>query len=236
MYNEIMKLSNYLKQYRKENKLTQQELADKLFVSKQAVSKWETERGLPDIETYKSISVILGVSVDELLGLEKNRSNNKLKILIIPIILVLLLVLTITLVLVFKEKENNNSQKEYLITKTENELGIKLPSVGEYNYIDYFPWRIQGNLELPLTMYYFVFDNDSLQTDYSWLAFLDDELIMSMPHYIRNIQEENDYFKIIDLTTGALNYINLNDDKVHNYVLYCYNVEKNRLIAITFEV
>ena len=49
-----MKLADYLKQYRKENNLTQQELADKLFVSKQAVSKWETERGLPDIETYKS--------------------------------------------------------------------------------------------------------------------------------------------------------------------------------------
>ena len=46
-----MKLADYLKQYRKENNLTQQELADKLFVSKQAVSKWETERGLPDIET-----------------------------------------------------------------------------------------------------------------------------------------------------------------------------------------
>ena len=51
-----MKLADYLKQYRKENNLTQQELADKLFVSKQAVSKWETERGLPDIETYKSLS------------------------------------------------------------------------------------------------------------------------------------------------------------------------------------
>ena len=65
-----MKLANYLKQYRKENNLTQQELADKLFVSKQAVSKWETERGLPDIETYKSLSTLLNVSVDELLGLE----------------------------------------------------------------------------------------------------------------------------------------------------------------------
>ena len=44
-----MKLSEQIKKYRKENNLTQEQFASKLFVSKQAVSKWETDRSYPDI-------------------------------------------------------------------------------------------------------------------------------------------------------------------------------------------
>ena len=66
-----MELSELLKEYRKVNNLSQTDLANKLYVSKQAVSKWETKRGYPDINTLKDIALLLDCSIDELVGLEK---------------------------------------------------------------------------------------------------------------------------------------------------------------------
>jgi transcriptional regulator with XRE-family HTH domain len=53
---------------RKEKGYTQETIAEKLKVSPQAVSKWETDSSLPDITLLSSISDLLGVTTDELLG------------------------------------------------------------------------------------------------------------------------------------------------------------------------
>lgn len=55
---------------RKRLKLSQKELAQKLFVSTQAVSKWERGESLPDITHICSLAQLLGLSVDRLLGVE----------------------------------------------------------------------------------------------------------------------------------------------------------------------
>lgn len=234
-----MKLADYLKQYRKENNLTQQELADKLFVSKQAVSKWETERGLPDIETYKSLSTLLNVSVDELLGLEKQETNhfNK-KILIISIIALIVLAMVTSIIIILKHKNNDeivDTQKKLMISKTEDELNQELPNICDYSYADYYELKVEGVLYLPLYMYYFVFEED-LQIDYSWLDYISDELIIKIPLYLGDLPKEYDYFKVLDLTNGVINHIELYEDSVHTYVLYCYNVDNKKLISIGFEV
>ena len=56
---------------RKAKDMTQMELADKMFVSYQAVSNWERGNTMPDISKLLELSQILGVEVDELLGSEK---------------------------------------------------------------------------------------------------------------------------------------------------------------------
>lgn len=56
---------------RKESGLTQEELAEKIGVSSQAVSKWENDLSYPDITSLPLISKILGISIDELLSNEK---------------------------------------------------------------------------------------------------------------------------------------------------------------------
>jgi transcriptional regulator with XRE-family HTH domain len=56
---------------RKEKGFTQETIADKLHVSAQAVSKWETDSSLPDISLLSDISDLLDVTTDELLGKEK---------------------------------------------------------------------------------------------------------------------------------------------------------------------
>ena len=60
-----------LQELRKQNGLTQEELAKKLFVSRTAVSKWESNRGYPGIESLKNISKLFSVSLDDLLSNEE---------------------------------------------------------------------------------------------------------------------------------------------------------------------
>lgn len=56
---------------RKQRGLTQEELGEKLGVSGQAVSKWENDASMPDISLLVQLSDILGVSLDDLLGKER---------------------------------------------------------------------------------------------------------------------------------------------------------------------
>ena len=78
-----MEFSEKLQELRKSRNLTQEELAEALFVSRTAVSKWESGRGYPSIDSLKEISRYFSVTIDDLLSGEKllslaqreNRSN-----------------------------------------------------------------------------------------------------------------------------------------------------------------
>ena len=66
-----MILGEKLKKLRTDKELTQEELAEILYVSRTAVSKWESGRGFPNIESLKAISKYFLVSVDDLLSGEE---------------------------------------------------------------------------------------------------------------------------------------------------------------------
>ena len=66
-----MTFAEKLKSIRKKAGLSQEQLAEKLGVSRQAVTKWETETGIPDIENMMAISALFDISIDELLSNEK---------------------------------------------------------------------------------------------------------------------------------------------------------------------
>ena len=66
-----MKLGLTISKLRKEKGMTQEELAEKVNVSAQAVSKWENEISMPDISVLPALAEIFDVSIDELLGREK---------------------------------------------------------------------------------------------------------------------------------------------------------------------
>jgi len=66
-----MTLGTKLKEARKNANLTQEQLADVLGVSRQAITKWESDKGLPDIENLKHIASILNTSIDYLLAEEE---------------------------------------------------------------------------------------------------------------------------------------------------------------------
>lgn len=67
-----MTLGKKLKSARKSAGLTQEQLAEKLLVSRQAITKWEADKGMPDIENLKQLSKLLNISIDALLDNGKN--------------------------------------------------------------------------------------------------------------------------------------------------------------------
>ena len=66
-----MDFNEKLRELRKQKGLTQEELAQVLYVSRTAVSKWESGRGYPSIDSLKAIADYFSVTVDELLSGEK---------------------------------------------------------------------------------------------------------------------------------------------------------------------
>ena len=66
-----MEFNEKLQELRKKKGLTQEELAEILFVSRTAVSKWESGRGMPSIESLKTISKFFAVTLDDLLSGEE---------------------------------------------------------------------------------------------------------------------------------------------------------------------
>ena len=66
-----MEFNEKLQELRKSRSLTQEELAEALFVSRTAVSKWESGRGYPSIDSLKEIARFFSVTVDELIRPEE---------------------------------------------------------------------------------------------------------------------------------------------------------------------
>lgn len=62
------KIGSLVCQLRKEASMTQQELADRLFISNKAISKWERGQGCPDVSLLNSLSQIFGVNIEKLLA------------------------------------------------------------------------------------------------------------------------------------------------------------------------
>lgn len=65
-------LNDKIKALRKMNNMTQEELADKLYVSRQAITKWESGLGTPDISNIEAIAKLFNLSIDELLSNDLN--------------------------------------------------------------------------------------------------------------------------------------------------------------------
>ena len=66
-----MEFNEKLQELRKQKGLTQEELAEYLYVSRTAISKWESGRGYPNIDSLKAISKFFSVTIDELLSGEE---------------------------------------------------------------------------------------------------------------------------------------------------------------------
>ena len=64
-------MKEILLELRRRHKLSQSEMAEKLFVTRQAVARWECGETIPNSDTLKQIAETFGVSVDELLGVSR---------------------------------------------------------------------------------------------------------------------------------------------------------------------
>lgn len=127
-----------IKNLREKKQITQAELADKLCVSSKAVSKWETGKGLPDINLIEPLSAALGVSVMELMSgdavINQNISSNILrsKFYVCPLCGNIIrtmgdaVVSCCGITLPSLEAEDVDSDHEIKLTKVEEEYFVKI--------------------------------------------------------------------------------------------------------------
>ena len=112
------KIGQFIKKIREENKLTQKELADRLGVTYQAVSKWENGKNVPDISIIKEMSKMFNIDIDEILdGEKKDKKKNPY-----PLFLVLLLIILLVVGYIFYG--NNSSYEFKTITTTCSDFKI----------------------------------------------------------------------------------------------------------------
>lgn len=71
-----IKIGKFIAQCRKEKNMTQNELAEKINMTDRAISKWETGNGMPDSSVMLELCNELGITVNELLNGEKQKSQN----------------------------------------------------------------------------------------------------------------------------------------------------------------
>lgn len=95
------KIGKLIKRIRKENNLTQKQLADKYGVTYQAVSKWENGKNIPDISLLRQISRDFGIDIKDILEGNVSKKNNKVIIASLLFIFFLLFIFILLL--------NNNS-------------------------------------------------------------------------------------------------------------------------------
>lgn len=107
-----IELGKQIKKYRLEAKLAQEELADKVYVSRQTISNWENDKNYPDIKSLVLISDIFHISLDNLIKGDLERMKKEIdkqeyakfqkNSTIFTILFIAMLILPIPLVMLFK--------------------------------------------------------------------------------------------------------------------------------------
>lgn len=91
-----MELGKQIKFYRTKQGFTQEQLANKLLVSRKTISSWENDRSSPDLETLSRLSVIFNITLDDFLHQDISKiKNSKTRYYISLLIYILVLILTL---------------------------------------------------------------------------------------------------------------------------------------------
>lgn len=112
-----MEFNEKLQELRKQKGITQEELAEALYVSRTAISKWESGRGYPNIDSLRAISKYFSVSLDELLSSDE--------------------------VLTIAEEDNRQKEKHH----RDMVYGLLDCSVAMFLFLPFFGQRVEGVIQ-----------------------------------------------------------------------------------------
>ena len=149
------KVGKFISMLRKDKKLTQEQLAYKMGVSTNAVSKWERGLSFPDVSLYKKICEELGISIEELINGEKDKSDEaKEKALIsvvkskdmekrkskyVIVVSLILIFLLIFFVILFYKKKNDELDRYYERSYQMTFVARNVEAFFKYRYDNKYP-------------------------------------------------------------------------------------------------
>lgn len=245
----MTQFSENLKNARKAKNMTQIDLASKLFVTKQAVSKWESGKGYPDPETLPLLSEVLEISIDELMGkimykvenkkINQEKAKLKKRFFILLTSLMVIIITILMLVLVFTSRSYKGYKK---INQIESIVNVYLPIRGKLEIYDYHTWSKYDAFISISEMGYIVctkekeielFEED-LKANLHWIDFASnlDEIIPYQASIYINVC---DYYLVYNIDLKEYNQLPSKSGK-YNYIFLCYQKEHDRLIYFKYQM
>ena len=224
------KIGKFIAECRKNKKMTQSELADKLNVTDKTISRWENGHYMPDISLFNELCNILDIEVVELLNGEKSKNNidrkevdetimkivniskdeireKKKKIITISVFCVLFITIIFILLLIFTNKEKNNLPKPGEKVPFISQIAVKEKEDGWVCHmnIEY----LKDNTNMP---YYYGYDCENLKYK---------EIIDFVPTGEEEIGNEKFTYKIGSNHSHYIYNSSYNDDikNINNYFI-----------------
>ena len=158
---DLKKIADFIKKRRKEIGLTQEELANKLYVTEKAISRWETGRGTPDISLLISLSKELKVDISEILNgefkskksieqiIEYNEMNRKTKYGLSFKFTILFYILSVLIYLVYLRFEYDpNIELNYFIRLFSIIISSLFIIIGNTIYSNYYVEKIDDKKKM----------------------------------------------------------------------------------------
>lgn len=126
---DAIKIGKFISKMRKENNMSQSELANILNVTSQAVSKWENGRGIPDIEMLKKLSEVFKVNMEDILSGEEKKKNNKKSVIYFGLLIIAIILLGFGSLFIIN---NRNEDFHFMSLATDNDA-FRVKGVMAYN-------------------------------------------------------------------------------------------------------
>lgn len=222
-------IGNILTNARKKKGITQNELAKKLFVTRQAISNWENGRAFPDVSVIFKLCKILDIDIRTIIDMDKNikieqvievekKKTNRRNLIFIAIIIFIFVAIIATLVIVF----NRNQFVVYNVTLDSNEFELNNSLIVKSKVKNYFQF---GTLISKL-------DNTDVNTNYKIKLYkkqADEERLIFERNYQDNmfIIEDygyGEYFDDIDADLSNL-YLEISFIKDNKPYIYDYKLQ-----------
>lgn len=224
------KIGKFIREIRKKNNLTQNDLAEKLGVTYQAVSKWENGKNIPDISLLKEISKIFNVDINELLeGEEKEVKNNINKKKILYIIILLVVILLGIFLLIYFSHDHDFEFKTLTSSCEEFELSGSMAYnkdktsiyISNVNYCG-----TEENVEYDKIECFLYEEHNNTKTKIS--SCTSDSSKISLSEYLKNIElGVDDYTASCKMFTSSNIYLEINATKDNKITTYSVPITLN---------
>jgi transcriptional regulator with XRE-family HTH domain len=232
----MKEMGTIIKEHRIKRGMSQQALATLLFVTKQAVSKWENNKGMPDVTIMKRISECLAISMDVLFGLAEVRKKRFFLIYLLSLMIVLAGLLVYPYVSDYMDTQT-------LVRTIETQTLIELPR-GKYSKnIDFGDWEAYGNSINVSTMSYIIFSDNSklrkfeagLCDDLHWMNEISENMISSIPSELLEYFQTSNYCLLFNTDLGLYNG-DMDNNEIYHYVFMIYQTDNHRLIFFEYTI
>lgn len=131
----VVMIGDKIYKFRKSKNLSQEEFANSIGVTRQIVSKWESNQSIPGVDKLKKISDVYNIPYNELLNDTEYESKNKYDVKKYILLFILMIIIQIILVFVISMISDNKIDKDYKCLGTQTYKVLEIYDSDDDNYV-----------------------------------------------------------------------------------------------------